>query len=54
MDDISNASFIGDKDQDPNVKLAKVYAAYNMGRGNLLEYLNNVKQKGEDIYHSLN
>ena len=54
MDDISNASFIGDKDQDPNVKLAKVYAAYNMGRGNLLEYLNNAKQNGEDIYHSLN
>lgn len=34
------------------VKLSKIYAAYNWGSGNLAKYLNNQKEKGVDIYNS--
>ena len=35
------------------VKLAKQYAAYNWGEGNLGKFLSNKKERGIDIYHSL-
>ena len=52
MDDLYNASFINKSDQPDSVRLAKTLAAYNWGRGNLFNYLNEQKQKGVDIYDS--
>lgn len=52
MDDLYNASFINKPDQPDSVRLAKTLAAYNWGRGNLFNYLNEQKQKGVDIYNS--
>lgn len=52
MDDLYNASFINKPDQPDSVRLAKTLAAYNWGRGNLFNYLNEQKQKGVDIYDS--
>lgn len=53
INDLRNASFINKAGQDPIVKEAKVLAAYNWGRGNLLKYLNKKKEAGVDIYKSL-
>jgi hypothetical protein len=52
MDDLYNASFINKSDQPDSVRIAKTLAAYNWGRGNLFNYLNEQKQKGVDIYDS--
>ena len=52
MDDLYNASFINKPDQPDSVRLAKTLAAYNWGRGNLFNYLNEQKQKGVNIYDS--
>lgn len=52
MDDLYNASFINKSDQPDSVRIAKTLAAYNWGRGNLFNYLNEQKQKGVDIYGS--
>jgi hypothetical protein len=50
MDHLYNASFINKPDQSPLVRRAKTFAAYNWGRGNMSEFLNNQKEKGVDIY----
>ena len=52
MDDLYNASFINKPNQPDSVRLAKTLAAYNWGRGNLANYLNEQKSKGIDIYDS--
>ena len=54
MDNLFDSSFINKQgtDQPDSVKMAKTLAAYNWGRGNLLNYLNREKQKGVDIYKS--
>lgn len=52
MDDLYNASFINKPEQSDSVRLAKTLAAYNWGRGNLSNYLNEQKSKGVDIYDS--
>ncbi len=52
MDDLYNASFINKPNQPDSVRIAKTLAAYNWGRGNLFNYLNEQKQKGVDIYGS--
>lgn len=51
MDNLLNASW-NQHEQDEKVKYAKAIAAYNWGRGNLLNYLNKAKEK-TDIYNSL-
>ena len=51
MDNLLNASW-NQHEQDEKVKYAKAVAAYNWGRGNLLNYLNKAKEK-TDIYNSL-
>jgi hypothetical protein len=52
MDDLYNASFINKPEQSDSVRIAKTLAAYNWGRGNLANYLNEQKDKGVDIYGS--
>jgi len=52
MDDLYNASFINKPEQSDSVRIAKTLAAYNWGRGNLANYLNEEKNKGVDIYGS--
>jgi hypothetical protein len=52
MNDLYNASFINKPDQSDSVRIAKTLAAYNWGRGNLANYLNEQKSKGVDIYDS--
>jgi soluble lytic murein transglycosylase-like protein len=52
MNDLYNASFINKPDQSDSVRIAKTLAAYNWGRGNLSNYLNEQKSKGVDIYDS--
>lgn len=52
MDDLYNASFINKPNQPDSVRIAKTLAAYNWGRGNLSNYLNEQKSKGVDIYDS--
>ena len=52
MDDLYNASFINKPEQSDSVRIAKTLAAYNWGRGNLANYLNEQKSKGVDIYDS--
>lgn len=52
MDDLYNASFINKPEQSDSVRIAKTLAAYNWGRGNLANYLNEQKSKGVDIYGS--
>ena len=52
MDDLYNASFINKPNQSDSVRIAKTLAAYNWGRGNLSNYLNEQKSKGVDIYDS--
>ena len=52
MNDLYNASFIDKENQSEDVRLAKTLAAYNWGRGNLLNFLNEEKESS-DIYKSL-
>jgi hypothetical protein len=52
MNDLYNASFINKPEQSDSVRIAKTLAAYNWGRGNLANYLNEQKSKGIDIYDS--
>ena len=52
MNNLYNSSFINKPGQDEGVRQAKTLAAYNWGRGNLLDYLNSQKSKGVDIYNS--
>lgn len=53
MNDLYNAEFINKPNQKPDVRLAKTLAAYNYGRGNLSDALVAAKEKGVDIYNSL-
>tara|TARA_R110000796_G_scaffold185_7_gene754 strand:+ start:7836 stop:13556 length:5721 start_codon:yes stop_codon:yes gene_type:complete len=55
MNDLYNASFINkpNENQSDQVRLAKTLAAYNWGRGELKDYLEEHKKAGVDIYSSL-
>lgn len=53
MKKLYNADFIKKGDPSEVVRLAKTFAAYNWGRGNLSTYLNKAKNEGIDIYNSL-
>jgi len=52
MNDLYNASFIDKENQSDEVRIAKTLAAYNWGRGNLVDFLNE-KKADFDIYNSL-
>ena len=52
MNELYNSSFIDKPGSTNEVKLAKALAAYNWGRGNMLKFLNDKKEKGVDIYKS--
>ena len=52
MNDLYNASFIDKENQTDEVRIAKTLAAYNWGRGNLVDFLNE-KKADYDIYKSL-
>ena len=52
MNDLYNASFIDKENQSDEVRIAKTLAAYNWGRGNLVDFLNE-KKADLDIYNSL-
>lgn len=53
MNNLYNSEFINKPNQSNEVRLAKTLAAYNYGRGNLSDALNAAKEKGMDIYNSL-
>lgn len=53
MNNLYNSEFINKPNQSNNVRLAKTLAAYNYGRGNLSDALVAAKEKGIDIYNSL-
>jgi hypothetical protein len=53
MNDLYNAGFINKPNQSEDVRMAKTLAAYNYGRGNLSKTLEKAKEKGIDIYKSL-
>jgi len=53
MNDLYNSEFINKPNQSNEVRLAKTLAAYNYGRGNLSDALVAAKEKGVDIYNSL-
>ena len=53
MDNLYNSTFINKPGQSDEVRLAKTLGAYNWGRGNMNKYLTNQKNKGLDIYNSL-
>lgn len=52
MDNLLNAKW-NQHEQDERVQYAKALAAYNWGRGNLVNYLNKAKANKIDIYNSL-
>lgn len=54
MEDLLTAPFIDKPYQPDSVTAAKALAAYNWGRGNLVNYLNTQKKKGVDIHNSWN
>jgi len=53
MNELYNSSFINKANQDDDVRLIKTLAAYNWGRGNTLDLLNELKEEGEDIYNDV-
>ena len=53
MNELYNSSFINKPGQSEQVRLAKTLAAYNWGRGNVANLLNDLKEDGVDIYNSL-
>ena len=53
MNDLYNSEFINKPNQSNEVRLAKTLAAYNYGRGKLSKALVAAKEKGMDIYNSL-
>ena len=53
MNELYNSSFINKPGQSEEVRLAKTLAAYNWGRGNVINLLNDLKEDGVDIYNSL-
>lgn len=50
---LSKRPWITKGNPSDQVKLSKIYAAYNWGPDSLLKYLNAQKQKGVDIYNSV-
>jgi membrane-bound lytic murein transglycosylase MltF len=53
MKDLYNATFIEKENQSEIVRMAKTLAAYNWGRGNTSSLLKKLKDRGFDIYNSL-
>ena len=53
MDYLYNRPWINKKQQTDSVRMAKTLAAYNYGPNNTIKFLNEQKQKGEDIYKSM-
>lgn len=53
MDDLYNSRWATKGYPSDSVRTAKALAAYNWGSGNLTNHLNNLKQQGSDIYHSM-
>ena len=53
MNELYNSSFINKEGQDDNVRLIKTLAAYNWGRGNTRDLLNELKEEGADIYNDV-
>lgn len=53
MDGLYNAGFINKPNQSEKVRMAKVFASYNAGRGNVSRKLEEAKKKGIDIYNTL-
>lgn len=53
MNELYNSSFINKPGQSEQVRLAKTLAAYNWGRTNVSNLLNDLKEDGVDIYNSL-
>lgn len=53
MKDLYNSRWATKGYPSDSVRTAKALAAYNWGSGNLTEHLNNLKQQGTDIYHSM-
>lgn len=52
MGTLLNRSYFNKPQQSDSIHHAKALAAYNWGEGNLLNYLNNQKAAGVDIYNS--
>tara|TARA_R100000908_G_C3756592_1_gene151379 strand:+ start:3361 stop:9717 length:6357 start_codon:yes stop_codon:yes gene_type:complete len=50
MDNLYNSSFVNKPNQSAVVRKAKAFGAYNWGRGNMADFLNEQKEKGVDIY----
>lgn len=53
FDELYNSSFARANDATDYIRAAKALAAYNWGRGNVVKHLNKLKNKGVDIYTSL-
>ncbi len=53
MNELYNSSFINKENQDQDVRLIKTLAAYNWGRGNTRDLLNELKEEGLDIYNDI-
>ena len=53
MDDLYNRSWATKGFPSDSVRTAKTLAAYNWGSGNLTDHLQNLKNQGVDIYHSM-
>jgi hypothetical protein len=53
MDGLYNAGFINKPNQSEEVRMAKVFASYNAGRGKVSKLLDEAKRKGIDIYNTL-
>ena len=53
MNELYNSSFINKENQDQDVRLIKTLAAYNWGRGNTRDLLNELKEEGLDIYNDV-
>ena len=53
MNELYNSSFINKEGQDDDVRLIKTLAAYNWGRGNTRDLLNQLKEEGVDIYNDV-
>lgn len=53
MDELYNRSWATKGFPSDSVRTAKTLAAYNWGSGNLTSHLENLKNQGVDIYHSM-
>ena len=53
MKDLYNSRWATKGHPSDSVRTTKTLAAYNWGSGNLTKHLDNLKQRGVDIYHSM-